>query len=265
MALFIDHKLLKQNAFTNATGAFYPITSQYAGLYAYSLPYKQIVNDVSITGATIMSGVYHNGTFLTPGTGNFYGINHYEGVVYFTQPISNPSTTLSGVFAYKDFSVKVTDKTDYKLLFDGKYVPNQKYASNPTGIEEDVEVFPIIYLRPTSSENRPFALAGLDDNTIMVRAVMIAEDMYKVMGAANILKDLRLKPLPVYSSLPFNQMGLYTGAPYDFEQLPQYLTNSPIIWKAKTVTVSSKGDDFNLLDKKTAFVDFEIRLLSTHP
>jgi hypothetical protein len=256
---------LKQNAFVNTSSSFFPISSQYNGLYAYSLPYKQIVNDTSISGANIMSGVYYNGTFLTPGTGNFYGINHYEGTVYFTQPIVNPSQSLSGVFAYKEFGVKVTDKTDYKLLFDGKYIPNQKYASNPTGIEEDVEVFPIIYLRPTLTENRPFALAGLDDNTVMVRAVIIAEDMYKVMGASNILKDLRLKTLPIYSSLPFDQLGLYTGAAYNFEQLPQYLTNNPIIWKAKTVTVSSRGDDFNLLDKKTAFVDFEIRLLATHP
>ena len=263
LALFIDYKLLKQNAFTNATGTFYPIDSEYAGLHAYSLPYKQIVNDTSISGAHVMSGVYYSGNFLTPGQGNFYGINHYEGTAYFTQPVN--AYALSGVFAHKDFGVKVTDRTDYKLLFDGKYVDNGKYASNPTGIPEDVEVSPIIYLRPSTTENRPFALGGLDDNTVIVRAVLIADDMFKVLGASNILKDLKLKQLPIYSSLPFDQNGLYTGVPYNFEQLPKYLSNNPIIWKVRTSTVAARGDDFNLLDKKTAFVDFEIRLLATHP
>jgi hypothetical protein len=265
LALMIDYKLLKVgNAFTNTSSPLYPIDSDLAGKYGYSTPYKQLVNDFSISGANVMTGVYLDGHLITPGVSGLYGINHYKGVAYFNQPISNPTGRLSGVYAFKDFSVKVTDQTDYKLLFGNKYMHNNLYASDPTGIEEDVEVYPIIYVRPTMIENRPFGFGGLDDNTMFARAVIIAEDMYSVLGAANILKDLNLKQLPIYSCLPFNPVGLYTGVNYNYEQLPQYLQNNPIIWKVKTASVAAKGDDFNLLNKKTMFVDFEIRTLATH-
>lgn len=265
LALYVDYKLLKVGqAYTNTSGALYPISSDLKGMYGYGTPYKQLVNDTSITGANIMSGVYLDGNFIAPGQSGLYGINHYNGIAYFTNAISNPTSRLTAKYAYKDFSVKVTDQTDYKLLFGNKYLKNQLYAQNPTGVEEDVEIYPIIYIRPTVVENQPFAFAGLDDNLMSVRCVIIAEDMYSVLGASNILKNLNLKQLPVYSSLPFNQMGLYTGTPYNFEQLPQFQQNNPIIWKARTSSVAAKGDDFNLLNKKTMFVDFDIRTLSTH-
>lgn len=265
LALYVDYKLLKMGqAYTNESGALYPISSDLYGKYGYSTPHKQLVNDLSITGANIMSGVYLDGSFIVPGQSGLYGINHYNGVAYFNQAITNPTGRLSAKYAYKDFSVKVTDETDYKLLFGNKYLSNQLYAQSPTGVEEDVEIYPIIYIKPVNIENKPFAFAGIDDNTMMARCVIIAENMYSVLGATNILKNLNLKQLPVYSSLPFNQMGLYTGTPYNFELLPQYLANSPVIWKVKTSTVAAKSDDFNLLNKKTMFVDLEIRTLGTH-
>lgn len=265
LALFVDYKLLKMGqAYTNASGSLYPISSELKGYYGYGTPYKQLVNDLSISGANIMSGVYLDGQFITPGQSGLYGINHYNGVAYFSQQITNPTTRLSASYAYKDFSVKVTDQTDYKLLFGNKYLSSQKYAQSPTGVEEDVEIYPIIYIKPTYIENVPFAFAGLDDNTMTARCVIIAEDMYSVLGASNIIQNLNLKQLPVYSTLPFNQMGLYTGTPYNFEQLPQYMDYKPLIWKVKAISVASKGDDFNLLNKKTMFVDIEIRTLSAH-
>jgi hypothetical protein len=266
LALYLDYKLLKQaQAYTNTSGALYSITSEIVGMYAYSTPHKQLVNDTSITGANVMTGVWLDGNFIVPGQSGLYGINHYEGTVYFNHKITSPETRLSGVYAFKDFSVKITDQTDYKLIFGNKYMSNDLYAQTPTGLEEDVEIYPIIYIRPTTIENKPFGLAGLDDNTMLARAVIISDDMYDAIGAANVMKNLNLKVLPVYSSLPFNQMGLYTGgAPYNFEQLPQH-GETPIIWKVKTSSLTPKGDELNLLNIKTMFADFEVRTLATHP
>lgn len=265
LALFVDHKLLeKGEAYTNASGAFYPIDSNLAGMYAYSLPYKQIVNDASISGANIMSGVYLDGQFITPGQSGLYGINHYNGVVYFTGAITNPTSRLSGRYAYKDFSVKTTDETDFRLLFGQKYLHNQKYAQNPAGIEEDVEIYPIIYIRPSTIENKPFAFAGVDDNTMVARCVIIADNTYNVLCAANILKNTNLQALPIYDSLPFGPDGIYTGQLYNYNTIPQYAEYRPIIWKVKTATVNAEDDDLNLLGKKTMFVDFELRTLGAH-
>lgn len=264
LALYLDYKLLKMGeAYSNYSGKLYPVNTKINGLYAYGAPYKQLVNDTSITGANIMSGVYLDGNFIVPGQSGLYGINHYDGIAYFTGQITGQNR-LTAKYAAKDFSIKLTDQTDYKLLLGTKYLSNQVYAQNPTGVPEDTEIFPIIYIRATDIENRPFALAGLDDNTMNVRCVMIAEDMFSVLGVSNIFKNLNLKQLPVYSSLPFNPMGMYTGVSYNFEQLPQYLTNKPIIWKSKAINISPKGDEFNLMNKKTMFIDMEIRTLATH-
>jgi len=265
LSLFLDHKLLKEGAaYTNHSGAFYPVATKINGLYAYGVPFKQLVNDTSIIGANVMSGVYLDGTFIKPGQSGFYGINHYEGLAYFTSPISNAQNRLSGVYAYKDFSIKLTDKTDYKLLFGTKYLNNQTYAQSPTGLSEDTEVFPIIYIKASQIENNPFAFGGLDDNTMNVRCVMVAQDMYSVLGASNIFKDLNLKTFAVYDSLPFGQLGLYTGVNYNYENLTK-IDKTPLIWKVKAINVNPKTDEFNLMNLKTMFVDFEIRTLATHP
>ena len=264
LALLLDYKLLKQGqAYTNYSGRFYPVNTKINGLYAYGAPFKQLVNDTSISGATVMSGIYLDGSFLRPGQSGFYGINHYDGLAYFTSPVSNAQNRLSGNYAYKDFSIKLTDQTDYKLLFGSKYLSNQAYAQNPTGVAEDAEIFPIIYVKATDIENKPFAFGGLDDNTMHVRCVMVAEDMYSVLGVSNIFKNLNLKTFTVYNTLPFNQLGLYTGVNYNYENLTG-IANIPLIWKVKAININPKSDEFNLMNLKTMFVDFEIRTLATH-
>ena len=150
------------------------------------------------------------------------------------------------------------------MLFGTKYLSNQAYAQNPTGLAEDTEVFPIIYVKASQIENNPFAFGGLDDNTMNVRCVMIAEDMYSVLGVSNIFKDLNLKTFTVYDTLPFSQLGLYTGLNYNYENLTK-IDKTPLIWKAKVVNINPRSDEFNLMNLKTMFVDFEIRTLATHP
>ena len=218
--LFLDYQVQQQGlSYTNSSGLFYPALSDVAGLYAYTCPYKQLCNDTSISGATIMSGVYLNGSYTNIGQNHLVSINHYNGAVYFSQPLL-PSVIISGNFAIKDFSVYLSDQPDYKVLFDSKYVPNPKYGDDIpiSGVPLEAKTAPAIILVIKDQEQRALAFAGIDDNTIRIRAVAVCENLYQKVAVCNILKNFRLKglPIPATGALPFDYLGNYTGLNYNY-------------------------------------------------
>ena len=67
LLLFVDHKLLNHGeAFDNHSSYFTEANQTYANYFNYSAPFKQLVSDVSIDGATVMTGVYLDDTFIIP-------------------------------------------------------------------------------------------------------------------------------------------------------------------------------------------------------
>ena len=79
MLLYVDNKICtKGEAFTNHSGLFYPdANNKYQGYYSYSSPFNHLVNDRSVPGASVMSGVYVGSTFTTGQAGALY-VNHYN-------------------------------------------------------------------------------------------------------------------------------------------------------------------------------------------
>ena len=80
MMLFIDNIVCnKAQGYTNHSSIFYSTNNLYNGLYTYSLPFKQIVADSSVSGANVLSGIYVNNTFSSMGhivTGKQIGRAH---------------------------------------------------------------------------------------------------------------------------------------------------------------------------------------------
>ena len=62
---FDNYLLTKGQAYTNTTGTFFNYTDERlpTGYKTFGSAYKQWVNDSSIAGATIPSGIYVNGTY----------------------------------------------------------------------------------------------------------------------------------------------------------------------------------------------------------
>ena len=68
VSLYIDNLICTEGeAFVNYTGEFYSTKKQYNQYYAYSLPFKQIVSDVSVPNANILQGIYINNQFINDG------------------------------------------------------------------------------------------------------------------------------------------------------------------------------------------------------
>ena len=92
LLLFVDNAILtKGEAFTNHAGLFYPVENLYNNYYTYAAPFKQLVSDDSIAGATVMKTVYIDGAQTSIGNNGMHGINHFQGQVHFTSNKNSPS------------------------------------------------------------------------------------------------------------------------------------------------------------------------------
>ena len=256
--LYADHEVQRQGlAYYNTKGLFYPANSSVNGLTAYTCPYKQLCNDVSITGATVMSGVYLNNTYVSVGQSGLVGINHYDGAVYFSSPLPS-NTVISGNFSIKDFAFYLADQPDYKLLFGTKYSPNSKYGQAPnSGIPLDSKTAPAVFLVVKEQENKPFSFAGLDDNSIRIRAVVISDTIYEKIAICNIFKNFRLRPFRYVLSTPFDYLGNMTGVNYNYTGLSSSTVYNPIILKSKVSEINPDGEYLDI-KKQFAFIDIDI-------
>ena len=214
LLLYMDNTILKQGeAFTNHSGLFYPDKKNlYNGYYGYSSPYKQLVNDKSITGASILTGVYVNSSFTTG-----VNINHYNGQVFFNS--DQGSAKISGSYAIKDFNISMTSKPEQDLLFETKFHLRPKVNQTITGLSQDQDTFPAIYVKNMGGSNVPFAFGGMDNTFIRARAIVLSDSAYKLDAVSSILKDTARYFFRIIepTGLPFNALGLSaTGQGYNY-------------------------------------------------
>lgn len=262
--LLIDNKIQsKGGAFTNFSSQFYPIKNSYVqGQYAYSAPFRQLVNDTSISGATVISGVYLNGNYINIGQSGLRSINHYQGTLYFNNQLPH-NTIISGNYSIKDFSIEITDQPEYKLLYESSYIPSNKYNQTLSGLDLDVKTSPIIFLRTKNDNPEPFALGGIENKKKTIRAIVIANTEYQRMAVCCVLKDMMYSPFYITNDLPFDAVGNNTGINYNYNNLTRDLSYYPWIMKTKVIDVPRAGD-FKSLAKNVSFVDFEINILALH-
>lgn len=261
--LCIDHELqYKGEAYTNYSGSFYPVQTKIAGKYAYAAPFRQLVNDTSISGANVLSGVYLNGNFVTIGQSGLSMINHDLGTVYFNSGLP-VNTSVSGRYAIKDFSIQYTDQLEYKLLFETKYVTNSLFNQTLSGLASDVKTCPAIFLKPRITENKGFSFGGLDDNNFKIRAILIADKEFQRISACNILKNMNLRTFNVTASTPFDYLGNYTGLNYNYNNLNFMSGYEPLITEVKIIDVPLKGE-FQDIGKSIAMVDFTVSTIMRH-
>ena len=215
--MFLDNQVLKKgDAYSNVSSLFYPITGVYKNYYTYAGPYKQIVSDQSIAGATQMSGVYLNGTFTVPGQNGLVAINHYDGQVIFSS--NKNGSTISGNYSIKDFNVYLTDKSEDYILFYTKIEPKSRKGIEPRGLETNEITYPAIFLSLNSSSNDPFAFGGVDMTKSYFRAVVMADSMFNLDAVCGILRDSSHNFFKFVDNndLKLNAMTAYTGSPFSY-------------------------------------------------
>jgi hypothetical protein len=255
--LYLDRALLVSgSAFSNSSGRLYRATGNINGLNIYSTPFKQLVYDTSVTGASIMSGVYVNGVFSMPGQNGLHSINIDEGQSYFT----TTPTGVSGVYAVKDFSFYLTDKPEEEILFEAKYSLRGEVPQTPTGLWQDAQTFPVIYIKSLRGENTPFCLGGIDNNENTYRAIILGDSQFITDAVCSIFKNLARKKFKVIepATMPFNAYGGLTGVNFNYTGLAAAATQESLIWKARVSSLLNSRQ-LNQINPGVfpAFVDFE--------
>lgn len=257
LMLYVDHKILtKGQAFTNYSSFFYPTSNTVNGLFNYSAPFKQLVGDVSVPGANVMSGVFLDGVFKSPGQSDFSSVNYNQGTVQFSTEVAGAGR-ISGNYAIKDFNVYLTNKNEEDILFENKLHLRPKTHQTLTGLAPNSITYPSIFMKGDSSENRPAAFGGADFTDINVRLVVLADSLFNLDAVCSILRDLQYTRFDyVQDELPFNAYGAYTGVLLNYTGL---LANNGYGFINKTYVSKNVGAGFNKLNPEvfTAFVDFE--------
>jgi hypothetical protein len=263
MLLWMDHEISSRGqAYTNYSGDFYEVSSLVNGFYTYGLPFKQIVADKSISGANVISGVYLNGVFTSPGTSGFSGINPNVGYAFFS---SDPGTTgVSGAYSVKDFNIYLTSLAEEQLIFETKFEVNPKVTQNPTGIATSALTYPAIFLKNNGGQNKPFALGGQDETIFQVRAIVMADNLFSLDAVCAILRDTARKNIPLISqnNMPFDNYGIIKNNNYNYNSLISNIYYPNLIY-IKSVNVSKiipfRYEYANVNPEIfSAFVDFEL-------
>ena len=264
LLLFVDHKLLEHgDAFDNHSSYFSKTTQTYANYYNYSAPFKQLVSDVSITGADVMTGVYLDNTFIIPGQSGLNSIDYINGQVNFTSEITG-SNRISGDYSVKEFNVYLTTLSEEEILFESKYHVKPKTHQTTTGLAPDSQTFPAVFVKNVSSENVPFSFGGTDQTNFNARLIVLADSAYNLDAACSILKDVvKSNVYFIQDELPFNALGAYTGVTYNYTGLATGSEGDGNAIFLNNALVSKNVAGLNAYNKinpqmHTAFIDYEL-------
>ena len=279
--LWFDHTLLREGeAFENTSSWFYSVNSLYNGMYTYGSPFKQFVNDFSVTGsgdsypssrssthAQIPTGIYLDGVLIGTGTSGFSGINYDQGQVYFGTEITTPETRLSGNYSIKDFSVYLSNEPEEKLLFQTKFNLRSRTSQTYTGLASNEITYPVIFLRYNGSNNEPLAFGGHDLTKINIRAIVLANTQFELDAVCSIFRDQARKYVTLLepSNMPFNNLGgfksgisySYTGVIKPIEDEGKYLHIDGVGVSKFNREINLKIDNLNP-NVFNGVIDFEV-------
>lgn len=269
LKLWVENTILsKGQTFNNSSGIFYNIAQQRSDVFTYGLPFKPLVSDASIAGASIMSGVYLDNIFIRPGQSGLVDVNFEQGEVYFSSGIT--PNRISGNYAINDFNIRLVDRPQEDLLIETKYELKPRLNFNAiTGIGVGQLTFPVIYINSFAGSNSPWALGGLDEQNTNIRLIVLGDSQFVTDGICSIFKDKERTLIPLLTGvqeMPFNNNGGYSSGIFNYTGFAAgrtFMTNS--IWINEIKTMALYGRAYSELrqlnpDIFPAFVEMTIQV-----
>ena len=219
--MWFDHTLLsKGEAYYNVTTSFPANTSYVNGFYAYNGPYKGLVYDTSIAGATVMTGVTVNNASYNLGQNPVSGINYSEGQIY----LASGNLNVTGTYSVKEFNVLLTSQPEEVLLLETQYVRRNKTpaTSLKDSLKENTITYPVVFIKNNGSTNDPWAFGGTDETRIDFRAIVIADSQYTLDAVCSLFRDRNYDNVPLIDPTynPFNVLGSFkSGVAFNYDNI----------------------------------------------
>jgi hypothetical protein len=259
---FDNYLLTKGQAYSNVTGKFFNyedarLDSEYK---IFGSAYKQWVNDSSIVGADVASGVFVDGSFSGRNTNL---ILDFENGRVLSKSLAAQSS-ITGSFAIKDFNIYFSNETEEDIVVENKYDINSRIILN----EEDYikpydQVIPAIFLSLDGVSNKGFAIGGMEETTLNAKAVILSENNYQLDGVLSIFADSRNEVFPVIpmADHPMNEFGDLKTGYYSYADLKSQFSvdTNFYINNAVTSKLTDRARRSLANDMYVGFVDFEIK------
>lgn len=251
---FLNWKILKNSGFSTISTGFYQQTGiANTQVKAYASPFKSFVylNDADI-GATVISGVSGNGTLIGRGTSGL-SIDFKNGRVLLSG--NQNIAQLSGSFALNDVNIKYTTKSVDNLLLNTKYVTEPIINQVVTGIAENTQTYPIIWLQYIPGNNTPRAFGGMDDTNFKFTAICITNSMYLLDGLLGIFRDTSNCQVGVFdlNELPLNISGDLKDINYTYTGIANN-KHWPDVFHIKEVFTDKFDDEINTQFGQNVFI-----------
>jgi hypothetical protein len=259
---FDNYLLTKGEAYSNVTGKFFNYEDQRldSEYKIFGSAYKQWVNDSSIVGADVPSGVFVDGSFS--GRNSNLILDFENGRVLSK---SLPAQALiTGSFAVKDFNIYFSNETEEDIVVENKYDTNSRIILN----EEDYikpydQVIPAIFLSLDGVSNKGFAIGGMEETTLNAKAVILSENNYQLDGVLSIFADSRNEVFSVIpmADHPMNEFGDLKTGYYSYADLKSQFSvdTNFYINNAVTSKLTDRARRSLTNDMYVGFVDFEIK------
>ena len=258
---FDNFLLTKGEAFSNKTGEFsYYEDNRLDSTYkAYGSPFKTWVTDSSVTGANIPTGIFIGGNFSGRDDGVVLDFENGRALV----SGSDEDLTVTGEFAVKDFNVYITNDTEDDLIIENKYTVNSRLPSASYGaIAPYDDVVPAVFISTANSTNEPFAFGGLQNTSVQVKAVILAEDTYQLDGVLSIFMDSVnecITSIPM-TGYPTTELGDLKDGSYSYTGTEAGYTDDRKFYVDSVTTSKLTDRDRKSLahEMYVGFIDFDI-------
>lgn len=261
-ALWFDHQLLsKGEAYSNKTGQFFNYSDDRidSSLNVFGSAYKQFVTDSSITGATIPTGVYIDGTEYTRDDGIIFDFDN--GRIF--SPSLPTGSIITGSFAVKDFNLYFSSEDEEDLLIERKYNETSAYEYANTHIDPYDDSIPAVFINSETIENEPFSFGGEDKTQTAIKCIIISNDTFKLDGILSIFADSRYEVFPQipFSEHPIDEYGDLKSGIYNYIELANTYKSQESLFYVENVfasKISNKAQKQLPANLFVGFLDFDI-------
>lgn len=195
---------------------------KFNNLYAYGSPYAQFVYHSGIAGTQVASGVhnpsfvargvtglkidYNNGRFLSTGT----VCSSYVGNSC-TPTSCNCSVPITATMSVREVNTYLTTSSDSAILNENGFLSHPAQTQNQTGyIKPYQSVLSAAFFKLNQTSNEPFSFGGTNWTSYQVRVVCAMNDNFKLIAAADMMRDMKDRIFPVVQgefAWPFNEYG----------------------------------------------------------
>jgi len=237
------------------------VPADYNGFYS---PYRQFVS--ASDKFNVNNFVYINSTQVFDQDGIYIDYNSGR-VLVDTNSRHGSSTSLNidGEFAYKTVNLYITDDTEESVILNSDFIispTNQTYLQTNGGFDDKIYTVPAVFITLENSENFPFAMGGLDNTVLYMRAVVVADSNYTLDGILSIFRDSARTNFALidYEDFPYGEFSHIKSHPYKYQNIINGSSNFVFVDEVKSSKLTDRSREriTSSKDYKIGFLDFTL-------